>query len=74
MKPSRNGIADACAAFVTTTRLQAWGGGLKKGRNEIVSAFFDSRAQFNTQAVTGRLRCLTVIPAFPIFNVIPAPE
>lgn len=52
---------------------------LKKGRNNFVSALFDSFAshavQITAQAVIGRFRCLTVVaPAFPMVSVIPAPE
>ena len=48
MKPSRNGIADACLGVRTAALWQAPGGSLKKGRNNDVSAlfvswFFDSR-------------------------------
>lgn len=51
----------------------------RKGRNNGVSALFDSclnhSVQITAQAVTGRFRCLTVVvPAFPMVSVIPAPE
>ena len=42
----------------------------KKGRNKIVSALFYT----SSQAVTGRLACLSVVPALAIFNVTPPPE
>ena len=42
----------------------------KKGRNEIVSALF----QLISQAVTGRLPCLSLAPALLIVNVTPRPE
>ncbi|MET3332761.1 hypothetical protein ABH973_005846 [Bradyrhizobium ottawaense] len=52
---------------------------LEKGRNSDVSALFDARVnhavQITAQAVTGRFRCLTVVPAvLPMVSVIPAPE
>lgn len=52
---------------------------LKKGRNNEVSALFDScgntTVQTTAQAVTGRFTCLTVVaPLLPITSVIPAPE
>ena len=52
---------------------------LKKGRNNEVSALFDScgdnAVHITAQAVTGRFRCLTVAaPVLPIDSVIPAPE
>ena len=79
MKPSRNGIADACVRFNTAALSQASGVSLKKGRNNEVSALFDSyrnaAVQIPAQAVTGRFRCLTVVPpVLPITSVIPAPE
>ena len=43
---------------------------LKKGRNKNVSALF----HVSSQAVVGRLACLTVVPALVIFNVTPPPE
>lgn len=77
-KPSRNGIADAYVGFDTAALSQPSGGSLKKGRNNEVSALFDSGElnanQITAQAVTGRLRCLTVVPALPMVSVIPAPE
>ena len=42
----------------------------KKGRNENVSTFF----HVSSQAVAGRLACLTVVPALVIFSVTPPPE
>jgi hypothetical protein len=42
----------------------------KKGRNKNVSALF----HVSSQAVVGRLACLTVVPALVIFNVTPPPE
>ena len=42
----------------------------KKGRNENVSALF----QLISHAVTGRLACLSLVPALPIVNVTPRPE
>ena len=79
MKPSRNGIADACGWFSTAALSRATSGSLKKGRNNEVSALFDScsdnAVQITAQAVTGRFRCLTVVvPVLPIISVIPAPE
>ena len=79
MKPSRNGIADACVRFNTAAPSQASGVSLKKGRNNEVSALFDfcghAAVQIPVQAVTGRFRCLIVVaPALSILSVIPAPE
>ena len=79
MKPSRNGIANACVRFSTAAPSQAPGVSLKKGRNNEVSALFDScsdnAVQITAQAVTGRFRCRTVVvPVLPINSVIPAPE
>lgn len=79
MKPSRNGTADACVRFNTAGALSMPGVSLKKGRNNGVSALFDScgnaAVQIPAQAVTGRFRCLTVVlPVLPITSVIPAPE
>ena len=79
MKPSRNGIADACVRFNTAAPSQASGVSLKKGRNNEVSALFDfcghAGVQIPVQAVTGRFRCLTVVaPVLPILSVTPAPE
>ncbi len=42
---------------------------LQKGRNEKFWPFYVS-----SHAVTGRLACLTVTPAFVIINVMPPPE
>jgi hypothetical protein len=42
----------------------------KKGRNENVSALF----HVSSQAVTGRLACLTVAPVLVIFSVTPPPK
>jgi len=42
----------------------------KKGRNENVSALF----QLISHAVTGRLPCLSLVPALLIVNVTPRPE
>lgn len=44
----------------------------QEGRNENVSALFPFQVSWH--AVVGRLACLTVVPAFVIFNVTPAPE
>ena len=79
MKPSRNGIANACVRFDTAGLSQCAGVSLKKGRNNEVSALFDfcghAGVQIPVQAVTGRFRCLTVVPpVLPITSVIPAPE
>ena len=79
MKPSRNGIADACVRFNTAALSQASGVSLKKGRNNEVSALFDfcghAAVQIPVQAVTGRFRCLMVVaPDLPILSVTPAPE
>lgn len=57
------------------------GGEVEKGRNEIVSALFHANFVFSkncfqvsSQAVTGRLACLSVArPAFVIFKVMPRP-
>jgi hypothetical protein len=78
MKPSRNGIADACVRF-NTAAVSVPGVSLEKGRNNGVSALFDScgnaAVQIPAHAVTGRFRCLTVVlPDLPITSVIPAPE
>ena len=43
---------------------------LQKGRNKKFRPFFYVRSH----AVTGRLACLTVTPAFVIINVTPPPE
>jgi hypothetical protein len=43
---------------------------VKMGRNENVSAPF----HVSSQAVTGRLACLTVVPALVILSVTPPPE
>jgi hypothetical protein len=43
---------------------------LKKGRNKNVSTLF----YVSSQAVVGRLACLTVVPALVIFSVTPPPE
>ncbi len=62
-----------------TAALAGATGSLKKGRNNEVSALFDSGGnavvQITAQSVTGRFRCLTVAaPLLGIFSVIPAPE
>ena len=79
MKPSRNGIADARVWFETAALAQAPGGSSKKGRNNDVSALFDSRmndaVQITAQVAAGRFRCFTVVvPVLPMVSVIPAPE
>lgn len=79
MKPSRNGIADAYGRFDTAAPSQAPGGNSEKGRNNDVSALFDSSlnrgVQITAQAVAGRFRCLTVAgPVLGILSVIPAAE
>ena len=43
---------------------------LQRGRNEKVSALF----HVSSHAVTGRLTCLIVVPAFVITKVTPPPE
>ena len=64
----------------TAALSQAPGGSLKKGRNNEVSALFNSclgkpAVQIPAQAVTGRFRCLTVVAAgLADPSVIPAPE
>ena len=57
------------------------GGALKRVETLSFRPFFmriddalNSRAQISSQAVTGRFRCLTVVPLLPIFNVTPSPE
>ncbi len=71
-KPVR-GSADARRRSRLPMRRRSWCDikMLKKGRNEIVSALL---LYVSSHAVTGRLACLTVVPALVIFSVTPPPE
>jgi hypothetical protein len=67
--PARGRDADAPVVGAISTA---------KGSKRKVSALFKFKVSalvyVSSHAVTGRLACLTVMPAFVITNVTPAPE